>query len=59
MSIPKAFEIMGVLNANDDSFYAQSRFSEKNTLSKIEEMIQDGADIIILTPYLQGQVQNL
>lgn len=37
---------MGVLNANDDSFYSQSRFNEKDALSKIEAMIKEGADII-------------
>ncbi len=42
----KPTRIMGVLNANDDSFYAQSRFSAKGALAKIEQMIEDGADII-------------
>ena len=42
----KNYEIMGVLNANDDSFYTQSRFSEIDAISKIEKMIQEGADII-------------
>jgi len=37
---------MGVVNANDDSFYDMSRFQEKNAISKIEEMIEEGADII-------------
>jgi len=37
---------MGVLNANDDSFYSQSRFSHNDALDKIEGMIQEGADII-------------
>ena len=39
-------QIMGILNANDDSFYAQSRFSSKNALEKIEQMIEEGATII-------------
>jgi len=39
-------QIMGVLNANEDSFFAKSRFSQKNAQTKIENMIQDGADII-------------
>jgi len=39
-------EIMGVLNANDDSFFNSSRFSEKGAVSKIEQMIEDGAKII-------------
>jgi len=37
---------MGVMNANDDSFYSQSRFNERDALSKIEAMIEEGADII-------------
>jgi len=40
------FKIMGVLNANDDSFYSQSRFSEVEAITKIESMIQEGASII-------------
>ncbi|MBD3838856.1 MAG: dihydropteroate synthase [Epsilonproteobacteria bacterium] len=39
-------KIMGILNANDDSFYASSRFSPKNATQKINEMIKEGADII-------------
>ncbi len=39
-------EIMGVLNANDDSFYSQSRFCTSEAKSKIEAMIEEGADII-------------
>jgi len=46
LSKSKNYQIMGVLNANDDSFYSQSRFSEKDALEKIEGMIQEGADII-------------
>ena len=42
----KDYEIMGVLNANDDSFYTQSRFSEADAVIKIEKMIQEGVDII-------------
>ncbi|NWF67339.1 MAG: dihydropteroate synthase [Campylobacterales bacterium] len=38
--------IMGVLNANSDSFYEDSRFKPNETISKIEQMIADGADII-------------
>lgn len=36
-------KIMGVLNANEDSFYKKSRF---NNITKIEELIGHGADII-------------
>ena len=39
-------EIMGVINANDDSFHSKSRFSQKDAISRIEKMIEDGADII-------------
>ena len=44
----KEFEpkIMGVINANDDSFYPGSRFVGEKAVKKIEQMIQDGADII-------------
>ena len=42
----KAYQIMGVLNANDDSFYAQSRFSEKEAVSRLYTMVEEGADII-------------
>ncbi len=39
-------KIMGVLNANEDSFYAQSRFDAKVAQSRIEMMIEEGAEII-------------
>ncbi|MCD6173274.1 MAG: dihydropteroate synthase [Sulfurimonas sp.] len=39
-------EIMGVVNANEDSFFEGSRFKEINAINKIELMISDGADII-------------
>jgi dihydropteroate synthase len=41
-----SYQIMGVMNANDDSFYAGSRFSAKEAIVKIETMIEEGADII-------------
>ena len=41
-------KIMGVLNANEDSFYKQSRFQGKDAISKIKQMIEEGADIIDL-----------
>jgi dihydropteroate synthase len=37
---------MGVINANDDSFFSQSRFVDKDAIAKIEKMIEEGADII-------------
>ena len=39
-------KIMGVLNANEDSFFKDSRFSYKEANFKIEKMIEDGAKII-------------
>ncbi len=39
-------EIMGVVNANEDSFFEGSRFKEIDAVNKIELMISDGADII-------------
>lgn len=39
-------KIMGVLNANEDSFFENSRFSPRQTSERIEKMIEDGADII-------------
>ena len=39
-------KIMGVLHANDDSFFSKSRFSAKDAVTRIESMITDGADMI-------------
>ena len=39
-------KIMGIVNANDDSFYPNSRYLEKEAVEVIERMIEDGADII-------------
>lgn len=39
-------KIMGVLNANEDSFYKDSRFNNSQAQEKIEQMIIDGANII-------------
>jgi len=39
-------KIMGVLNANEDSFFKNSRFKDSETCIKIEKMIEDGANII-------------
>lgn len=44
--IASEIEVMGIINANDDSFYAQSRFKEVQAIEKIEMMIEDGAHII-------------
>ena len=43
---PKDIEIMGVINANEDSFYSASRFSDVNATEAIVKMIDDGANII-------------
>ena len=42
----KPYQIMGVINANDDSFYKQSRFTDSEAIAKLETMIEEGADII-------------
>ena len=39
-------KIMGVLNANEDSFFKNSRFNNSEACQKIEKMIEDGANII-------------
>ncbi len=45
---PKEFEtkIMGVINANDDSFFKNSRYKDEDAIIKIKTMIDDGAKII-------------
>jgi len=42
----KSLDIMGVINANDDSFFSGSRFKDSNAITKIEQMIEEGAKII-------------
>ena len=37
---------MGVINANQDSFFKDSRFSSLNVEIEINKMINDGANII-------------
>jgi dihydropteroate synthase len=39
-------QIMGVINANDDSFFAGSRFKAEDAIKQIDQMIEEGADII-------------
>ena len=39
-------KIMGVLNANEDSFFINSRFDNSKASFLIEKMIEDGANII-------------
>ncbi|MEN4052818.1 MULTISPECIES: dihydropteroate synthase [Sulfurimonas] len=43
---PYQTKIMGVINANDDSFFAGSRFQSSDAIRSIEKMIEEGADII-------------
>ena len=42
------YKIMGIINANDDSFYKDSRFKDLDAIKKIQSMIEEGADIIDL-----------
>lgn len=46
--LPSKVEVMGVVNANEDSFYSGSRFQEKDAVERIETMLEEGADIIDL-----------
>ncbi len=39
-------QIMGVVNTNDDSFFADSRFKAEDAIKQIEKMIEEGAGII-------------
>ena len=39
-------QIMGVINANDDSFFEGSRFQKEDAIAQIKQMITEGADII-------------
>ena len=39
-------QIMGVINANSDSFFQGSRFQDDEAVAKIAQMIDEGADII-------------
>jgi len=39
-------QVMGVINANDDSFFSSSRFQSNDAIEKIEQMILEGATII-------------
>ena len=47
INLPKfPLKIMGVINANDDSFFEGSRFKGKEAIKQIENMITSGAKII-------------
>jgi dihydropteroate synthase len=39
-------QIMGVINANDDSFFEDSRFHSEDAIIKIKKMIEEGATMI-------------
>ena len=39
-------QIMGIINANDDSFFSGSRFMGSDAIKTLERMIEEGADII-------------
>jgi len=43
---PLDVELMGVINANDDSFFSGSRFKDNDAIEMIEKMIDDGVSII-------------
>lgn len=43
---PQSAQVMGIINANDDSFFSKSRFVDSDAIKKIELMIEEGADII-------------
>jgi len=43
---PKEVEVMGIINANEDSFFESSRFSGASALEQISQMIEAGAKII-------------
>ena len=42
----EAIKLMGVVNANEDSFFEGSRFKGSEAIKHIKKMIEDGADII-------------
>ncbi|WP_295420619.1 dihydropteroate synthase [Sulfurovum sp.] len=47
LSLPMySTKIMGVINANDDSFFEESRFIANDAIERIKMMITEGADII-------------
>ena len=39
-------QIMGIINANNDSFFSGSRFQADSAITQIKKMIKDGANII-------------
>ena len=45
---PEHVQVMGIVNANEDSFFSGSRFEGRAAVAHIESMIADGAEIIDL-----------
>ena len=45
---PRHVQVMGIVNANEDSFFSGSRFEGGAAVAHIEKMIADGAEIIDL-----------
>jgi len=43
---PRHCRVMGIVNANDDSFFAGSRFKAGEAFERIKKMIEEGAEII-------------
>ena len=43
---PYPVQIMGVINANEDSFFEGSRFMAEDAVKQIKKLINEGADII-------------
>ena len=43
---PRHCKVMGVINANDDSFFEGSRFRESDAFEQIKVMVESGAEII-------------
>ncbi len=48
LGVKKSVSVMGIVNANDDSFHKDSRFQGEAALLRIQQMIEDGADMIDL-----------
>lgn len=46
LKLPQKVEVMGIINANNDSFYPNSCFNVSSSMGAVEEMILQGADII-------------
>lgn len=46
LQMPQECTIMGIINANEDSFFHASRFKESKAVEKVYEMVEEGAKII-------------